>query len=252
MDRISMISKSMVCKFCLKNKKLIKCHIIPTSFWQDNLDPYAEILSSNPESYPKKSQTGIYDTNLVCEDCERLFSPFDDYAYRLLLADIPSEKVFIYDEKISTYVIENYDYNRLKLFFISLLWRASSSNLPFFRSIKAKPFEGRLKEMIMKKDAGSEDDFSIALRRFKERSYSTAMLNPHKTRLDGINFVIFYLGGFKVFIKVDKRRAPDDIRNVILKPNKPLCIFLTDIRVTKEFKVMKKISEQHRSKFERK
>lgn len=236
----------MICKFCLKERKLVRCHIIPRSFFKSLLNPHALIISDI--SYPKRSQTGIYDENLICEECETLFSPFDDYAYRLLSTDISEDNLLVYNNERIVYFIYNYDYNKIKLFFISLLWRASASNLEYFKRIQVRPFENQLKEMIRKSDPGSENDFSIALRRFEERSYSKGILDPYKKRFDGINYVVFYLGGFTVYIKVDKRPAPDFIKNISIKPNERLGILLTDIKKTKEYRIMKKLAEKNKDK----
>ncbi len=237
----------MICKFCLEERKLVRCHIIPRSFYKSLINPHALIISD--KSYPKRSQTGIYDENLICEECETLFSPSDDYAYRLLSADISEDNLIVYNGKRIAYIINDYNYGKLKLFFISLLWRASASHLTYFARIKAKPFESQLKEMVRKKDPGTEDDFPIALRRFEEKSYSTAILDPYKRRFDGINYSVFYLSGFTVYIKVDKRLAPDFIRDINIKPNNPLVILLIDIEKTKEYKIMKKLAEKNREKF---
>jgi hypothetical protein len=231
----------------LAEKKCVRCHIIPRSFFKSILKPHALIISD--KFNPKRSQIGIYDDNLVCEECEKLFPPFDDYAYRLLLSDIPEDDLVIYEGKKIAYLIKNYDYNKLKLFFISLLWRASSSKLEYFALVKTKPFDNRLKEMVLKQDPGTEDEFSIALRRFKERSYSRAMLNPHNTKFDGINYVMLYLGGYTIYIKVDKRVAPDFIRDISIKPDNPLGILLVDINKTSEFRIMKKLAERRREKY---
>lgn len=236
----------MICKFCLKDKKLVRCHIIPRSFYKSLLNPHALILSER--SYPKRSQTGIYDENLVCEECETLFSSFDDYAYRFLSADVPEEYLIVYKDDRVAYIIYDYNYDKIKLFFISLLGRASSSKHEIFSKVNTRPFESRLKEMISKQELGDTDEFSIALRRFEETSYSSGILDPHKTRFDGINFVVFYLGGFTIYMKVDKRLAPNFIRDVSIKPNKSLVILLTDIKKTKEYSVMKKLAEKSRDK----
>jgi hypothetical protein len=235
----------MICKFCLTEKKCVRCHIIPRSFYKHSLNPHALIISDN-SYYAKRSQTGIYDENLVCEECEKLFSPFDDYAYHLVLSDVPADDLIVYEGKRIAYLIKNYDYKKLKLFFISLLWRAYSSKLSYFDLVKLKLFDNRLKEMILKQDLGSEDEFSVALRRFEERPYSRVILNPHKTRFDGIDYVIFYLTGYTVYIKVDNRVAPDWLSDISMKPNNPLDILLVDIENTPEFIIIKRLAERQK------
>src|SRR5208337_4171297 len=109
------------------DKKCIKAHIIPNSLYEPifNDKKGMLIISNKAENYPKKQHTGIYNNNIVCEECERLFSKPDDYAKSFFSADI-KEDSFIIDkngDKLA-YIIKYYDYDNLKLFFISLLWRA--------------------------------------------------------------------------------------------------------------------------------
>jgi hypothetical protein len=136
----------MICKLCGKDEKLIKSHIIPESLWPHRKHGGKQkVYSSLSKHYPKRSQKGIYDTAILCENCEKLFSPWDDYAQTLLLSDI--EKNYIIENgKIVCFEIKDYDYHKLKLFFISLLWRASVSTHEFFQGVKANKFENQLKK----------------------------------------------------------------------------------------------------------
>jgi hypothetical protein len=152
----------------------------------------------------------------------------------------------IHNGKKIAYIINHYDYNMLKLFFISLLWRASASKLEYFSLVNVGPFEEKLRQMIKLNNPGNENEFSITIRRFEDTSYSKSILNPHKTKFDKINYVIFYLGGFTIYIKVDQRPAPDFMREIMLKPNYPLVVISTDIKKTKEFTLMASMAEMHR------
>jgi hypothetical protein len=234
----------MACKLCLQEKKCVESHIIPESFFRlikENGKPIL-ILPDKIEKYPEKSHTGIYDENLVCEDCEKLFSPWDNYGHLFLVANFPKDKQFLDGDKVLAYVIENFDYHKLKLFFISMLWRASASSYKHFSHINTGPFEDTLKRMIVNNDPGDKNYFSVILTKFNNESIATAMLNPHREKLEGINYYSIYLGGFKVFIKVDNRESSELMKNFILAPNSPLYVVIRDFRRSSEFKVMKKIA----------
>jgi hypothetical protein len=124
----------MVCKFCLEDKKCIEAHIIPNSLYEPLLNDNKGMLivSNKSEIYPKKQQIGIYDMEIVCEECERLFSKPDYYAKSFFSADMTEDSFIIHNGEKCVYTIKDYDYHNLKLFFISLLWRASASTQPFF------------------------------------------------------------------------------------------------------------------------
>ena len=125
----------MECKFCHQDRKLIKAHVVPRSFFEINPAELPRLATDKDGTFPKRAPTGIYDTQLVCETCERLISPYDDYAQRLLLADREAASQVVYEEQVIAYNYGAYDYQKLKLFFLSLLWRASESSHTFYRRI---------------------------------------------------------------------------------------------------------------------
>ncbi len=119
----------MICRFCGEERKLIKAHIIPRSFYRiDPTDRQPSRLVTNVEGrYTQKIRSGIYDSSLVCEECEHRFGPLDDYANELLLKSWDKfEKIADCGQCIA-YRFPKFDYCLLKLFFISVLWRAHAS-----------------------------------------------------------------------------------------------------------------------------
>jgi hypothetical protein len=77
----------------------------------------AIVYSSLPKNYPKRSPKGIYDNTILCGNCERIFSPWDDYAQSLILRNIENNNYIIEDEIKVCFVIEDFDYLKLKLFY---------------------------------------------------------------------------------------------------------------------------------------
>ena len=232
----------MNCKLCGKDKKLVRAHIIPKSLWKPLFDEQPpQIHSSVPTVDNKKSPVGVYDTGIVCAQCENIFSPWDDYAQKLLLAD-PSEKNYLMEngQRIA-YVETSIDYAKLKLFFISLLWKAAVSNHYFFSRVNVGSFEPQLRRMILKGDPGDPDTFSIMVAKCED-SLAPIILNPYPERWLDINFYRFYLAGYMAYIKVDRRPAPDFMGELALNPAKPLIIILRALRTSKDVKVMQDIA----------
>ena len=57
-----------------------------------------------------------------------------------------------------------YDYHLLKLFAISLLWRASTTKLVFFNGVNVgERHEQKLREHILNNDPGTLDDYTVVL-----------------------------------------------------------------------------------------
>ena len=194
----------MICKLCEKNKKLIKSHIIPEGFFRPlkagNMVP--EIHSNINGVFPKRSPIGIYDKAILCEKCDGYLGVWDDYAQKLLIQDF-SEKLAVQkgNTKVA-YRIDNYDYKQLKLFFLSILWRASISSHSFYSKIQIGPHENILKKMIASKNPGESFDYAVSLAKFSDPRIN-AMLDPHRKRFDGINYCQFYITGFVLYIKTD-------------------------------------------------
>jgi hypothetical protein len=234
----------MKCKLCNQDRDLIKAHIIPRSLYKPLLEEGKplSVLSSSPATHPQKSRIGFYDTEILCQECERIFSPWDDYAQKTLLSEPKQGDYFIHNGQKLAFKME-IDYVKLKLFFISLLWRAGISNLYFFKKIQIAPFEDQLKEMILKGDPGNPETFAIALAKFNE-PLGTIMLDPHNGRFkdEGINYCRFYLAGYVAFIKTDKRPYPDRLKEIILSSDRPLYVILRDLRNSKEFPLMRKVA----------
>ena len=232
----------MNCKLCGKDKKLVRAHIIPKSLWKPLFDEQPPQIHSNaPTVDDKKSLVGVYDTGILCAQCESIFSPWDDYAQKLLLAK-PSENNYVMEngQRIA-YVETSIDYAKLKLFFISLLWKAAVSNHYFFSRVNVGSFEPQLRRMILKGDPGDPDTFAIMMAKCEDR-LGTIVLNPQPERWDEINYYRFYLAGYLAYIKVDRRPTPNFMSVLALDPEKPLIISVRALKTSKDFKIMHDIA----------
>jgi len=240
----------MPCKLCGKNKKLIKAHIIPEGFFRPLRlgSAVPEIHSNTNGVFPKRSPIGIYDKNILCEKCDNYIGAWDDYAHQLLIQDFSEELAVYRENTIAAYKIDNFDYKRLKLFFLSILWRAGISSQPFYSKIQIGPHEHILKKMIAEGNPGEPYDYAVSLAKFSDPNV-TAMLDPHKKRLDGINYCQFYFTGFVLYIKSDKREPPNFFQELCLKKDPPFWIILRDLHQSNDGKIIKDmVSKAIRSK----
>ncbi len=136
-----------------------------------------------------------------------------------------------------------YRYDQLKLFFISLVWRAAISKHGFYGRIKIGPrYEDRAKRLIEFRDPGPIDDFTVNLAKFDDPVVGKAMLDPHLQRMEGINYCQFYFAGYIAYIKVDKRRAPPFLLPLAMAPDCPLKIVCRDLANSKELPLLRAIA----------
>lgn len=233
----------MNCKLCGKDKKLVRAHIIPKSLWkplfEDELSPQTHPAA--PTVDDKKYPVGVYDTGILCAQCESIFSPWDDYAQKLLLAKPTKDQYVIKNGRKIAYIENAIDYSKLKLFFISLLWKAAVSNHYFFSRVNVGSFEPQLRRMILKGDPGEPDVFAVMIAKCEDR-LGPIVLNPQPERWDEINYYRFYVAGYMVYIKVDSRPPPNFMGEFALDPEKPLIISLRALRTSKDFKAMQNMA----------
>jgi hypothetical protein len=233
------------CKLCLKSKKLIRAHVIPRSFWKPirGMTDAVVIVEKTGKLKPHFSQSGIWDREILCSDCERVFGPWDAHAQSLLLSKW-NDANFWLDKKgnFVAYELKNADYTRLKLFFISVLWRASVSGQPFFSRVDLGPLEASARNHILQGDAGDPDEFSVLLSGFGNIDLPFFVFEPYfNVGEDGINFCVLYLVGYKILLKVDKRPWSHKMRSFMIRPNQPCLVHYVDYRLSKERKTAAKM-----------
>lgn len=234
-----------ICCLCGLDKQLIKAHIIPRKLYEpirqassggSPSDQVPRMYAVGTTQKSKQSQSGAHDSNILCGNCDGdVIGPWDQYGQSLLL-NPPQPGNYLPDNtgKPAAYRINNVDYIKLKLFFMSILWRAAITDHQFFEHISLGPWEKKLRDMIHLKDPGTKHNFSVILFKY-EGDFSEIMQNPSKQRQDGINFYRFRIPGYGFLIKVDQRRFCSDLHPFILSPNQPLLIRVIEYKNSKEY-----------------
>lgn len=232
----------MQCKLCLEEKPLIgESHIIPKRFFlkaSDHIHKGFGFVKTgdkanwlySKKAKPKQVQNGVYVPDILCENCEQKLGVFDNYAQTILLTDKYIEK----DDKENLWKVRNVDYRRLKLFFISVLWRSQICNDSFFSAVNlTSDLEAELRDMIIKNNPDSENKFSVLLLRH--------------SGVEAIKFAVyrweqpckmykFRLGSYTFIIKIDENSWAESFQEYMLKPEQDLLIpVLGDYKLTKEY-----------------
>lgn len=233
----------MQCRLCDQDKKLIKAHIIPRSFYEPlRLNGQAPVIySSNADVHPKISQTGIYDKEIVCEDCERIFSPWDDYSKKFLFQELHKDRYRVSNGERLAYNFGPCDYEKLKLFFLSVLWRSAVSKKQDYIHVQLGPFEEKLKHLILVKNAGDVETFAVALSKFNASPHESGILSPHPSRYDGVKHYKLYLGGCMAIIKVSNQSTPKCFRGLYVAPNQDVYCLVREFKASKEYAAMIRI-----------
>lgn len=228
------------CKFCEKNNlQLVNSHIIPKSLYGEVIrDNLGQIISL--EDYPKKSPIGIYDSNLVCETCEAIFSPYDDYAKKFFSIEPQQKDVFCIDpiNQMNIWRLNEFDYTKLKLFFLSLLWRTSETTASFFGRINlGKKYTKQIKEMILNGNPGKDNEFTPILIKYTDFIGKRLIMEPAKSRMNTGRYVnIFHLAGYKVVIHIGVVPKTAGFLTLGLTQKGPMNITVADFEKSIDFR----------------
>jgi len=101
-----------------------------------------------------------YRERLLCRDCEAHLNAFESHSHRMFARQLPP----ILHGTSRVREFPGIDYTRLKLFLLSILWRSSVSNHPFFNGTNLTPLEENLiRDHLLLNDAGDEFFFPTIL-----------------------------------------------------------------------------------------
>jgi hypothetical protein len=193
----------------------------------------------------KYYQVGIHDSEIACETCERLFNPFDTHGYQVLTKALAEKKIYHdLDGHPCAYFIENADYTKLKLFALSLLWRAHASSHEFFSHVALGPHAMTLRSYISSGIAPPSDKYGVVFLHRVSQQYPGALIPPWRDRIQGVNIYRFYLPDIVILIKVDKQPMPKPFDVMMLTEVAPYHIGLLPDTNSSEQRYIKGMRKQ--------
>lgn len=187
--------KNMYCALCLQEKELRKSHIIPEFFYKPLYDQKHRlnvfVLNEDQKRYFK--QKGLSEF-LLCAECEERLSKYERYASQIFYGGTG-----FYITNGNPIKIEGIDYKKFKLFQLSLLFRASVSNLVFFENIDLGPHEEKIRDMIINENPGGKSDYPciilIPLMKGKAMPHDIIHLPEALGKFEGHRQYRFIFGG---------------------------------------------------------
>jgi hypothetical protein len=166
-----------ICSLTKRRGKFVNAHLIPKALTKPAVAgfPFVENLSG---SRPTRKWSSWYDNRLVTAEGEAVLAALDNWAipelrkHKLVwsgwgpLQSLPHghDHNPMGNTGFGLRKVSGLDANRLRLFFLSLLWRAAASTHYGFAEIKLPPQElENLGEMLLTNDPGAPSYFSIQL-----------------------------------------------------------------------------------------
>ena len=165
----------------------------------------------------KKISTGEYDTNILCAECDNKISDYETYFSKVMYGGslLGMKKYKDNDGLIFTEII-NLDYTKTRLFFLSLLWRASITTRPNFFDVKLTKFsEDKIRDMIFNEDPGEPFEYGCSLITFIDHSnIESGIIASPRRNIHNSQF-IFMIHGFYYTFYIDNH-IPDAVKKHIL------------------------------------
>ena len=198
----------MFCKLCLQNKVLSKkSHIIPTFLYSSLFDEQHKIFKVDLKRWKMRGlQTGEFEPNILCLDCENKLSKFETYAKTILYGGRTSKKnSVLFENQINQNGVEfvyakglNYQY--FKLFLLSILWKSSISSRPFFKRISLETDEEMIRCMLLEEDPGKPHSYPCVMSTYRRQKLPpdfigeprTITKNKEKFCIFLINTILYY------------------------------------------------------------
>ena len=214
----------------------------------------APILVTNRADapFPKRLPIGVYDSELLCDTCERKFDRVDAYGTKTLLHTLRGAALspMTHDGQVIGFQAGGINQALLLRFFIATLWRASATKNPVFGRVElGERYEQLAKVALTTEDLSS--DFGVVLAVFMSpegADESIGLMDPVRMRYEGVNVYRFYFGPYHAHIKVDRRPFTGPLKIAALGSNPMLRIIRRDYQASKDFKAMRRAAvEQYQN-----
>lgn len=200
------------CKLCLQSSILQDSHIIPDCFFRytkEKTDKTKNGKHIRADLLANKWAQESFDEPLMCRSCEQRFANgFENYIADIFLRN-PNNVNVKCTKNSNEVTFENLNYDKLKLFQMSLIWRASLSSSPFYAHVNLSNEDQEfLRENLDMEIAIEEDQFPCVIERLffspnsgnMSRSDLTEskklIIAPKTTTIFGFKYVTFVFGGW--------------------------------------------------------
>lgn len=184
------------------------------------------------ETKSKKTQKEDYDRNILCGDCDNgiIGGIYEDYVKEALYGENINPKIapicknFIDpDDGTEFSICKNIDYTKMKLFLLSILWRASITSRPTFKEVNiGSKHEEIIRKMLYEKITPLETEYPIIITSFMrtENKLDNIIVQPKRIKMHGgINGYSFLVDSLQFMFTVvsSGHKLPEYISKLTLK-----------------------------------
>jgi hypothetical protein len=192
------------CKLCLNDRDLKCSHIYPKWAVTNCRDEETKRFVTTPKIY---AQDGPKE-HLLCEECEEKFGRREKYFRELILSrrvprNIPVEFIRTKDAKIQ---ITPFDFQQVKYFILSILWRLSVTSIPGWRTPLGKEEEEMLRKQLDTEARFTAEFFPTKtfLLEIDQQNDSRILASPHKLSIEYGDIIEILICGIVFSINPEK------------------------------------------------
>ncbi|MCX6833977.1 MAG: hypothetical protein NTW07_02390 [candidate division Zixibacteria bacterium] len=221
---------------CGKVDKLVKSHIIPEWAFKPLYDHDHKLLKidSSLSKAISLKRKGEWD-RIVCDECEQRFKIWDEYG-RAVIWSKPGEPTFGLETQGTSegILICGIDYPRMKLFELSVLWRAGVSQRSVFSQVDLGVHESAIREMLLSGEPGDVITYGCVVGAVRpdydpRKTLYEFVDQPHFYYERGWTIVRFLFGGC-IWMYVLHDDAHDfPLRRFFLAPGAPMRVMLGEL-----------------------
>jgi len=196
------------CYLCHNERQLRNSHIIPEFLYEKLYNSKGHMMAINGignRGY-KPLQNGEKEY-LFCDDCERLFNDWYEKPFLMQWAranPLPNP----WSDLEAIHWIQS-DYKVLKMFHLSVLFRASVSSLPTFSEVSLGSHEEKIRKILLDNVCPNRFEYPIfghAVVHHESLELIHVVTKPIQSKLDGHRCFAFIYGGVRWWISVSSHR----------------------------------------------
>lgn len=215
----------MVCRLCKDNRPLRESHIFPEWLYKPLYDDNHRffVISTDVKKRRGTRRKGIYE-RLLCHECEQRLSKWEGYA-RNVFYELPLKL----DEDNQAVIFSGLQYAPLKLFQMSLIWRASITSRPEIHRIDLGPHTERIRMMLLEGHPGEVHEYGsiLMLPKLSQDLMQQIVYPPERlpTKIGGHSAYRAVLGGLFWLFIVSNHSARLPHKQVFLSKDGHLPVF---------------------------
>lgn len=148
------------CRLCGQQAKLCRSHVVPEFCYARLYDPNhrTRVINLKLKGYPSENliQKGLRE-HLLCSSCEQCISKYE-HKFKSYWYDSPGlpERM---DLRYGGIQMSGADYASMKLFHLSVLWRAGEAK--WCRKVSLGPYAAKIGKMLLSGDPGVVGTFPV-------------------------------------------------------------------------------------------